>query len=131
VFNYVIGSNEEYNNTSGSYIDGDIISFTDDIDGVLDINNNPIVKGTYTFLNGEINKLFPGTRSTHTIINTGDMVILPSFTLTNTLDGVTVDVTLTCNGKTFSYRLAGNEVLTFNGYTKIFSSSVAQNPYSA
>jgi hypothetical protein len=27
--------------------------------------------------------------------------------------------------------LAGNEVLTFNGYTKIFSSSVAQNPYSA
>jgi hypothetical protein len=130
VFDYVVGSNTEYNSTSGSYANGDIISFTDEIDGVVDINGDDVVEGIYTFLS-VTDELYPGIRAAHTIINTGDMVILPSFTLTNTLNDATVDVSLTCNGRTFSYRLAGGEVLTFNGYTKIFSSSVTQNPYPA
>jgi hypothetical protein len=126
VFDYVLGPDDQ-----DQYSDGDIIFFTDSIVGLKDINNNNVVQGIYTFLNGVTGGLYPGIRAAHTIINTGDMVILPSFTLTNTLNDITVDVSLTCNGRTFSYRLAGGEVLTFNGYTKIFSSSVTQNPYSA
>jgi hypothetical protein len=126
VFDYVLGPTDQ-----DQYGDGDIIFFTDSIGGLEDINGDGVVEGIYTFLNGPQDQLYPGIRAAHTIINTGDMVILPSFTLTNTLNNVTVDVSLTCNGRTFSYRLAGGEVLTFNGYTKIFSSSVTQNPYSA
>ena len=130
VFDYVVASDDEYDDTKDEYANGDIIFFTDEIEDAEDINSDDVVEGIYTFLT-VTDELYPGIRAAHTIINTGDMVIIPSFTLTNTLNNVTVDVSLTCNGRTFSYRLAGGEVLTFNGYTKIFSSSVTQNPYPA
>lgn len=130
VFDYVITSPEDYDDFKDGFENGDIISVTNNITQ----SQVTVVPGIYTYLNGQFNDLlafFPGIRANHTIINTGDIEILPSFTLTNLLSNTTVDVVLTSDSITFSYRLAGAEVLTFNGYTKIFSSSVTQNPYPA
>lgn len=130
VFDYVITSDADYTGINPTFVDGDIVSVTNNLDAT-DGDNDELAPGIYTFLNGQQGALFPGIRATHEIINTGDIEILPSFTLTNLLSNTTVDVVLTSDSITFSYRLAGAEVLTFNGYTKIFSSSVTQNPYPA
>jgi hypothetical protein len=63
--------------------------------------------------------------------NTGDLEILPSFTITNGvgIQDNTVTITNTTNSTSFVYTLDANEVLTFNGYTKILSSNIDPNPY--
>lgn len=80
--------------------------------------------------------------SPHIITNTGDIKIIPSFTLTNTLTGNnTVTLFNATNSTSFTYILgyqapAENllekfETLTFNGYTKILSSDMDPNPYAS
>ena len=71
-------------------------------------------------------------------INTGDMEILPSFTIANTSNlEHTVTITNTTNQTSFTYILGYNsvsdtrETLTFNGYTKILSSNIDPNPYAS
>ena len=62
--------------------------------------------------------------------NTGDIEMIPSFTITNDFEGQnTVTISNSTNSTSFVYILADNEVLTFNGYTKILSSNLDPNPY--
>lgn len=69
----------------------------------------------------------------HVVNNTGDIEILPSFTLTNLVStpDTTNTVTITANSKSFTYVMGPGEELTFNGYTKILSSETDPNPYAS
>lgn len=135
MFNYVITSPEDYDDFKDGLENGNIISVTNNITA----SGVTVVPGIYTYLNGQFNDLlafFPGIRANHTIINTGDIEILPSFTLTNEASSGTVEIELISNKDTedksiFRYILAEGEVLTVNGYTKIFSSNKTQNPYAS
>jgi len=63
--------------------------------------------------------------------NTGDLQTYPSFEATATSGG-TYTITNSTNSSTFKYLYAAGETLTFNGYTKVLSSSVSgKNPYMA
>lgn len=56
--------------------------------------------------------------------------MIPSFTITNDYEGQnTVTISNSTSSTSFVYVLADNEVLTFNGYTKILSSNLDPNPY--
>lgn len=81
-----------------------------------------------------------GAEEDHVVNNTGDIEIIPSFTLENTLQGInTVTLSIAANSTLFTYVLGYEaavenfeerfETLTFNGYTKILSSNIEPNPY--
>lgn len=62
--------------------------------------------------------------------NSGDLETYPSFEATATTGG-TYTITNSTNESTFKYAYAAGETLTFNGYTKVLSSSVSgKNPYT-
>lgn len=138
VFDYVIASPEDYDDFRDGFENGDIISVTNNITQSQGAISVTVVPGIYTYINNELNDLLaflPGIRANHTIINTGDIEILPSFTLTNEASSGTVEIELISNAGTedesiFRYVLQEDEVLTVNGYTKIFSSNKTQNPYA-
>jgi hypothetical protein len=138
VFNHVIASDQELQLIEATLTNGQILSITQPLNNYDDKNGEPIVAGIYTFFNGQTPGYWPGIRSNHKIINTGDMQILPSFTLTNQSNFNTlVTLTNTTNSTSFTYILGYRaspdlkETLTFNGYTKILSSDLDANPYAS
>lgn len=91
----------------------------------------------WTDLIEQTETIINATGDIHTTTNTGDFEIFPSFTIKNNdiietpPKNLKIKIENDANGTFFEYSILQGETLTFNGYTKILSSSIeGKNPYS-